>query len=30
MFYGAKAFNQDISDWDTFNVAEMSNYVSWC
>ena len=25
MFYGAKAFNQDISDWDTFNVADMSS-----
>lgn len=30
IFYEAKVFNQDISSWDTGNVADMSHLFSYC
>ena len=30
MFYGCKAFNQDISNWDVSNVTDMSCMFYMC
>ena len=30
MFYGCKAFNQDISSWDVSNVTNMNTMFTWC
>ena len=30
MFYGCSKFNQDISDWNVYNVTSMTRMFFWC
>ena len=30
MFYMCESFNHDISQWDVFNVTDMSGMFYWC